>query len=400
MSKQYTQVTRFLAEKPWAILPSTLAVMRDLVAMRARGEQFTPDEIRDRLGLGALEAASQRGRRSSASRPQTIAVVPVYGVIVPKADLFSEVSGASTVSGMREALAEAMGDPDIAAVVLDVDSPGGQTDLITEFASELRAARAQKPILAVSNTLMASAAYWLASQANEVLVSPSALTGSIGVYVVHDDLSAAQEAVGVKTTLVSAGKYKTEGNAFEPLSEDAEAHLQALVDSAYQSFTQDIARGRGVPVDDVRNGFGEGRVLTAKDAVASGMADRVGTLADAIQRAAELASDTPSRAAQRAAADTGLLLVSQTGGAEIVDQEAGAGGTDSVDEDDLPVLSAAEALVRQGRRVTAAKLARLDAVSDRIAAVRAAHESSGLLGDVQVAAMRAKLRVAATRIKE
>jgi signal peptide peptidase SppA len=396
MSKQYTQITRFLSEKPWAILPSTLAVMRDLVAMRVAGEQFTKDEIRERIAVAPL-AKSRGSRASASSRPQTIAVLPVYGVIVPKADMFSDISGASTISGMRDALAEAVGDPDVAAIVLDVDSPGGQVDLVTEFAAEIRAARAQKPIVAVSNTLMASAAYWIAAQATEIFVSPSSLTGSIGVYSVHDDLSAAQEQEGVKSTIVSAGKYKTEGNSFEPLSDEALGHIQSIVDSAYQAFTSDVARGRGAPVDAVRNGYGEGRVLPAKDAVSSGMADSVGTLGDAISRAAELASDTPTGAARRAAHDTGLLLVSVTGGAEEIDQETGAGGTDSIDEDEFGALRASEQLVRNGRRVTAAKRDRVVAIRDRCDAVLAAHESSDL--DIQVAAMRARARVAATTLK-
>jgi ClpP class serine protease len=83
---------------------------------------------------------------------------------------------------------------------------------------------------------------------------------------------------GVKTTLISAGKYKTEGNPYEPLSDEARAAMQAMVDDYYGMFTRAVAKGRGVSVDAVRNGFGEGRMVSASQAVKNGMADRVATL--------------------------------------------------------------------------------------------------------------------------
>jgi hypothetical protein len=126
--------------------------------------------------------------------------------------------------------------------------------------------------------LNASAAYYLSCQATEVVVSPSSLTGSIGVYSAHEDYSAADEKAGVKVTLISAGKYKTEGNMYEPLSDDARSAMQGLVDSFYGKFVKAVARGRGVSQSAVRDGFGQGRVVTAEDAVKFKLADRVDTL--------------------------------------------------------------------------------------------------------------------------
>jgi hypothetical protein len=93
---------------------------------------------------------------------------------------------------------------------------------------------------------------------------PSADVGSIGVYAAHVDASAAARRRGLKYTLISAGKFKVEGNPFEPLSDEARAAMQASVDEFYAMFTSDVAKNRDVSVKDVRNGYGEGRVLTAK----------------------------------------------------------------------------------------------------------------------------------------
>jgi signal peptide peptidase SppA len=175
-------------------------------------------------------------------------------------------------------------DKDVSAIILDVASPGGMTDMISELATDIRQARGKKPIVAVANTKAASAAYWIASQADEVVVTPSGSVGSVGAFAAHDDLSGAMEKAGIKTTLVSAGKFKTEANPYEPLSDEARAMIQERVDDAYAMFTGDVAKGRRVPVDTVRGGYGEGRMVSAKQAVKLGMADSIGTLQQTVER--------------------------------------------------------------------------------------------------------------------
>lgn len=294
MTDRYPHVVKQVMERPWAILPGTLAAIRDLVALRAGGERLTNEEIRERISGPSWAARDARRGGRQAARTQTtggaVAVIPVAGVIIPKANLFSDISGGTSVQQFQEDFLAAMNDRDVGAVVLDIDSPGGSADLLPELAATMRSVRGQKPVLAVANTLMASAAYWIGSQADEVAVSPSGLAGSIGVFASHQDFSAALEKEGVDVTLISAGKYKTEGNPFEPLSDDALAHIQELVDDAYAAFTSDVSKGRKVPVADVRGGFGEGRVLTAKQAVSEGLADRVESLEQTIARAQQMAS--------------------------------------------------------------------------------------------------------------
>jgi signal peptide peptidase SppA len=157
---------------------------------------------------------------------------------------------------------------------------------VEELAAIIRSARGRKPVVAVANTLMASAAYWIGSQADEIIASPSAQVGSIGVICVHRDVSAAEAKLGIKTTLVTAGKYKGDGSEHEPLSDTAKASMQRMVDTYYAAFVQDISRGRAVTTAEVREGYGEGDVLSAKDAFKAGMIDGIGTLEQAIVRLA------------------------------------------------------------------------------------------------------------------
>ncbi len=285
MSK-YPHIARAVAEIPWAIRPSVLAVIIEIVQRRADGVRLSEEEIAERIGAGP--------RPKPGARAGDVAVIPIYGVLAPRAQMFAQTSSAGTgVDELRAMFRTAMADPEVGSILFDVDSPGGQVDGIPEMAGEIRAARGQKPMLALANSDAASAAYWLATSADELWVTPSGQVGSVGVFSAHEDLSAQAEMEGVKTTLVSAGKYKVEGNPFEPLGEEARTELQSKVDEYYGMFVSDLARNRGTDMATVRKDYGEGRMLTAKRAVSAGMADRVATFDQALDRARRLAIAKP-----------------------------------------------------------------------------------------------------------
>jgi signal peptide peptidase SppA len=398
--RSYPHITRLVMEQPWAMMHDHFAAIRELVALRAQGEQFTDDEIRARIGNGPA--------RRKPSQAGDVAVIPIYGALVPKADLMSKISGATAISDLRGAFMQAMADPDIGSIVFDVDSPGGAVDQVPEFAADIRSQRGRKPMLAVSNSLMGSGAYWLASQADEIAVSPSSITGSIGVFVAHQDISGAQEQDGFKTTMISAGKYKAEAHPFQPLTDEARAHIQGLVDSAYQTFTADVAKGRRVTVDAVRNGYGEGRAVDAKTAVKMGLADHVATLPQTISRAAGLAAQNNGQIAAAYAHELvsyGPVATSGNPATIIVDytktdREGARGDASFADEIDA-VLCMADALVANGRALTAAKRDRLESLGERISQLCAVKEPSSPTLDleVRVAAMRARARVQATKLR-
>src|SRR5581483_1946313 len=234
----------------------------------------------------------------------SIAVIPIAGIMVQRASLLGSLLGLAGTDAIAEAVRRAAADSSVRAIVLAIDSPGGETFGVPELADAVYKARGAKPVVAVASSLMASAAYWVGSQASEVVASPSSMLGSIGVFAMHEDISQLAESMGVKVTLISAGRYKTEGNEFEPLSEEAQGAIQQLVDDTYAMFVGAVARGRGVKAADVRSGMGEGRVVLAQDAVRLGMADRIATLPDVLDRLGA----APSGRTARAQADRAIQL--------------------------------------------------------------------------------------------
>lgn len=283
----------------WAILPEKFEEIAAFIDGYAAGRRMTHEEFLAGPGFG----------RAPEYKPQVfdgVAVIPMVGPLVYRADMFSDISGgvsAEKLAGQIEGFAD---DPDISAIVLHADTPGGLTQGMLESSDRIFAAREKKPIVAVADSLMASAGYWLGSQASEIVVSPSAHVGSIGVFGVHTDYSQADEKAGYKRTLISAGRLKTAGNQYEPLTDEAREILQAEIDEIYQAFVGAVARGRKVSAETVKSEFGEGLAMSAKKAVSSGLADRVGTLRETVSR---LQSSRTRSAIQRRSAAAKLKTI-------------------------------------------------------------------------------------------
>jgi signal peptide peptidase SppA len=295
MTPKYPGILSAVAATPWAILPEKLEAILDILEMRAEGLRFTRDEIAARVGDG------HRVNAPTASQG-TVAILPLYGVISQRMNMMSDVSGGTSTEKFGAELDALVANPQVSAIVLDVDSEGGSTFGIPETAAKLRAARDVKPIYAVANGIMASAAYWLSSQVTEVIATPSAMVGNIGVIGVHNDQTEADAKAGLKRTVISAGKYKAEGVG--PLTDEARGAMQSMVDQMYSMFVADVAEGRGTTATAVRNGYGEGRVLFPADALKAGLIDRIATLDDVV---AELtAGQPPGRQRLRAHSETRL----------------------------------------------------------------------------------------------
>ena len=280
-----------------------LALLRDrLPDVRAGAGKAAgvPTALTHRLLAAAPLAALRDVGGQFVQQVGTVAVVPLYGFVTQKPNAFTRfgwMTAAEDFVRVNELLAA---DNGVSAIVWDVDSPGGSVFGLPEAADKQMSLRGRKKVYAVANPLMASAAYWLACCADKVFASPSSLTGSIGVYIVHDDCSKANELAGVKPTYITAGKYKADGNPDEPLSDSARASMQASVDGTYGMFVTAVAKARGVTPAKVRGGFGEGDVLPAGRAVAEGLADKVASLADVLAFLKAVPPDNPAMA--RAAA--------------------------------------------------------------------------------------------------
>jgi signal peptide peptidase SppA len=278
----YDRVARAVLDTPWFIREAEGLVMADIVRARLRGERLAEAEIHERVEAAQAAQGPRRGPRIQGA----IGVIPIYGVIMPRSNLMIEMSGGTSVASARASFREALADEAVGSIILEFDSPGGAVDGIEEFASEIRAARGQKPIVAIANTLAASAAYYLASQADEVVASPSAMVGSIGVFIQHTEFSKMDTELGATTTIIRRPAAKAEVNDAEPLPDSGRAHLQEVVDDYYDQFIRAVAAGRGVSPADVRAGYGEGRAVTARRAKAAGLVDRIDTLDDTIRRLA------------------------------------------------------------------------------------------------------------------
>lgn len=264
----------------------------------------------------AAQPSSAAAATGNAESKGSIAIISLRGMITPRpSGLLALLGfGGGGLEGFRRALRQALTDEEVGLIVLNIDSPGGLVDLVPETAAEVREARGAKPIVAVANTMAASAAYYLASQADEVVVTPSGMVGSIGVVIRHDDLSGRMEQLGVKTTLIHAGQYKVEGNPFEPLSKEAKQALQGDVDELYGMFVADVAAGRNVDEKSVREGFGQGRVVLAQEAVSMGLADKVASLEETIaELGGRVDEEGPAFSSQRPG---GLLGEGEHSGAE------------------------------------------------------------------------------------
>jgi HK97 family phage major capsid protein len=269
MATTIDRVRRAVAQTPWAILPEKLEQICEFLAARAEG----------RLSAGEIEAAIGDRRPKQRMQGGGVAVLPVYGTISQRMDMLSEMSGGTSTENLAAAFDRYMADPDISTVVLDIDSPGGTVPGVMELSDKIFEARGKgKRIVAVANSMAASAAYWIATAADELWVTPSGVVGSVGVYTIHQEGSRMFDEAGITTTIIKAGEHKAEGNPYEPLPEDARAYTQAQIDEIYGEFVGAVARNRGVTVAKVESDFGQGRVLKAKGAIAAGMADRVGTL--------------------------------------------------------------------------------------------------------------------------
>ena len=269
---------------PWALMPERLQAMAGVLTRWSAGEPPTDEAMFQIQSERVLR--DTRKQMAAANAGSGIAVLPLYGVVTQRGNMVDDISGPGSTSTQQftSALRQVLADDTVGQILIDIDSPGGSVYGVAELASEIIKARAQKPVVAVANSLAASAAYWIGCSASEFYVTPGGEVGSIGVWQAHFDYSKALEEEGVKTTLVSAGKFKVEGNPYVPLDPQAQAFMQSRVDDYYNAFIQSVAVGRGVSVEDVRNGMGEGRVLGSDAALAQRMVDGIASFDDVLAR--------------------------------------------------------------------------------------------------------------------
>ncbi|MCG8670199.1 MAG: S49 family peptidase [Pseudomonadales bacterium] len=272
---KYKHILKAVANEVWGIEPQKLQQIMAFLELKANGGTVSEDDI---------EAVTQAKSRPSKNASGTVAVLPLRGTIVHRSDAIGESSGMMGIERFMSSFRASVADPAVKSIVIDVDSPGGTVPGVPEAATEIFNAREKKHIVAIANSMSASAAYWLATAADELVVTPSGSVGSVGVFTVHEDYSEYMEDRGIKTTYISAGDYKVEANPFEPLSSEAQEYLQQSVQETYTEFVNALAKHRGISAKDVKENYGKGRMLSAKAALKAGMVDRIDTLDGVLSR--------------------------------------------------------------------------------------------------------------------
>jgi signal peptide peptidase SppA len=259
----------------WAIVPSYLEEIQDIYAVHLKGEK---------INLRAVEAAIGKPLDNKPKPYQTtdgVAIIPIEGVISRKMNMLTAISGGVSTQLLERDISAALSDPEVASIILYIDSPGGEAVGIQNLARLVHAGLSKKPIVAYTDGMMASAAMWIGAAASRTYISGNdTQVGSIGVVARHMDVSRREEQLGLKTTEIVAGKYKRVASQYGPLTEEGRQSIQDVVDHFYVLFTNDVAAFRshkGLSTDALDK-WAEGRVFIGTAGIKAGLVDGVSTL--------------------------------------------------------------------------------------------------------------------------
>lgn len=354
---------------PWAIHPAKLDEIQGIYVTHMRGEKIDLKAIEAQLGR---PLANEDGGYEVVDG---VAVLPIDGVISKKMNLLGRISGGSSIQLLARDFRAALEDVRVHAILFQVDSPGGSIDGVHELAREIFAARGKKPIVALADSNMASAAYWLGSAADSIYIAgKTTLVGSLGVVMKHVDVSKREDVAGVKTTEIYAGKYKRLVSDFAPLTPEGKGVLQALVDKIYSVMVDDVAAFRGVDTETVIKDMAEGRLFVGVDAIEAGLVDGVSTIealiADLATGSKPLARITRPAAGGAAAAATVPAVAGDASG-ELVQTSVTHKGNEMITRETLNASHAdlVAAILAEGRNE--GLLAGATAERERILAVEA-----------------------------
>lgn len=265
-----------LSGEPWAITESALQTILEIAAR----ENESPQAVAAKLGRNLQNTYSVMERDG-------VAIIPVTGPLFRYANLFTAISGASSYELIARDFTAALENPQIKGIILDIDSPGGEVNGVSELSNMVYAARGKKPVVAYASGDAASGAYWIASAADEIVVSETSALGSIGVVGVYRGKSTGANS---DVEIVSS---QSPHKRLDPQTDEGRARLQARIDSMADVFIGAIARNRDVAGEIVQTHYGGGDVMIGARAVEAGLADRVGSLEQLIQELSTSAKSPP-----------------------------------------------------------------------------------------------------------
>jgi signal peptide peptidase SppA len=273
---KFAHLAQRLFNTPLAIRPEKAEVIMASLAERLGVTQIVQASGAPLLQDGADDSPYRaRGDNPRAGYDvfQGVALIPVQGTLVQKLGSLRPYSGMTGYDGIRQNFLTALADPKVTAIVLDIDSPGGEVAGCFDLVDTIYAARGEKPIWAILNEGAYSAAYAIASAADHITVPRTGGTGSIGVIWMHVDWSRALADGGIKVTFVTHGERKADGHPEIPLSKEAQARFQADIDTMGELFVSTVARNRGLSAKAVRDT--QARTYLGAAGVSLGLADQV-----------------------------------------------------------------------------------------------------------------------------
>jgi ClpP class serine protease len=295
-----------IRSQPWAILPEHLPAL-EAIALRVLDDPAVLAIKEDGHQERQISAVAQMGCRAPATRTAMlrdgVGMLPLTGPIFPRANIMTEMSGATSLDVAAADLRALQASPDVRSLLMVVDSPGGAVAQVNDFARLVAAS--PKPVSVHVTGMCCSAAYWIASSAKGgISLDPTGIVGSIGV-LISTSYQVEPDSEGRRDLDIASSNAP---NKRPDLStEEGRAQVRQMLDGIEEIFIQTVARGRGVTEATVRNEFGQGGTRTGKDAKAAGMIDRVEAdgLDGAIRR---LARSAPPAAPRRTAAANSLKL--------------------------------------------------------------------------------------------
>ena len=263
----------------WAIEPNKLLEISSIYARHSRGEKIDIAALESKLGR------QMNNEQKSYTISQGVAILPIEGVIAKRMNMFTQISGGTSSQMAAAALQQALSDQTVHSIILAIDSPGGTVDGTQVLADAVLAARSSgKAIVTLGSGTMCSAAYWIGSAAQAVYIADSTTAvGSIGVVATHQDVSKAQENEGIKTTEITAGKYKRIASNYAPLSADGRKTIQEQLDYTYSIFVDAVAKNRNVS-PAAALAMADGRIFQGQQAIDAGLVDGITSMDALINR--------------------------------------------------------------------------------------------------------------------
>lgn len=252
--------------EPWAITEGSLQTILEI----AQRENESPEAIAAKLGRNLQNSYNVTIR-------DNVAIIPITGPLFRYANIFSSISGATSYELIAKDLNLALENPNIKAIILDIDSPGGEVNGVSELSNMIYEARGTKPIIAYASGDACSGAYWIASAADKIYVSETSALGSIGVVGVYNNKTKEENKIEI---ISSQSPYKR----IDPSSDEGRLKIQSRIDAMAEVFIENISRNRNVSTEEVKNSFGKGDVFIGKQAVDAGLADNLSSLEQIIKQ--------------------------------------------------------------------------------------------------------------------